>query len=555
MATKELAEILVKRYEGLKERRVPWESHFRDVRDYMRPRKRNVDGLQSETRGSARTNNLFDSTAIDANRILALSMQNSLCPSSVMWFQFKIPDGHEMAPLNDDPEVRAWFQEVGNRLFYQFHNSNFYSVIGEAFADYTSFGTICIYSEEDDVTRPGWNGMVFKAVPIGSHVFAEDKRGVVDTVFWEHRLSARQAAQQFGKNKLPDTVKESLMEKPDTEYAFIRVVTPRDDRDPGKMSNLDMPFASYDIFVPEKIIVREGGYSDFPFQVGRFSKEAGELWGRSPADVAMPDVRTINRMKQMLLQREALNINPPAIAPNQGFIGRFKMTPGAVNYSREPERFKFMEMGGAGFNEAIATIQDLKQSIRAIFMSDVLVMPEKSRMTAEEVITLRNQVDRQLAPTVSRFESEVLQPLVLRAFRLGWKAELYSPPPEQLEGLDSIEVDFIGQLAKSQKLQDVTAVTQWMSMLTNMVQFDPTVMDAVSLDNMTRITGERLGVPGTVFRSENEIMALRQQRQQQQAQQAQDQQMAALAEGVGKAGPGVKAMQQAAQMEMELNEQ
>ena len=92
-------------------------------------------------------------------------------------------------------------------------------------------------------------------------------------------------------------------------------------------------------------------------------------------------------------------------------------------------------------------------------------------------------------------------------------------------------------------------------MLTNMVQFDPTVMDAVSLDNMTRITGERLGVPGTVFRSENEIMALRQQRQQQQAQQAQDQQMAALAEGVGKAGPGIKSMQQAAQMEMEMDEQ
>ena len=34
---------IIKRYETLKEDRILWEPFFRDVRDYIRPRKQNVD--------------------------------------------------------------------------------------------------------------------------------------------------------------------------------------------------------------------------------------------------------------------------------------------------------------------------------------------------------------------------------------------------------------------------------------------------------------------------------------------------------------------------------
>jgi hypothetical protein len=167
---------LIKRYDKLKQRRTQWEPFFRDVRDYIRPRKGKVDSSTFQY-GQPFTNKRFDSTATEANRLLALSMQNSLCPSSVIWYKLKIPEAHPMASLNEDPQVVAWFNAVVEKMFFTMHQSNFYSVIGEAFLDYTSFGTICIMIDEDDMTNPNFNGVIYKSMPIGEFVFAEDRRG------------------------------------------------------------------------------------------------------------------------------------------------------------------------------------------------------------------------------------------------------------------------------------------------------------------------------------------------------------------------------------------
>ena len=243
--------LLVKRYNQLKDRRREWEPFFRDVRDYIRPRKGKVDS-NTLTVAQTNTNKLFDSTATEANRILALSMQNSLCPSSVVWFNLKVPDGHPMAALNNDPEVNGWFKDVATKMFFGMHQSNFYSVIGEAFLDYCSFGTICILSEEDDIYNPDFNGIVYKSLPIGEYCFAEDRRGVPDTLFWDYKLSARQALQQFGKKNLPEKILESLESNPDREFDFLRCVMPQEDYYKGKKDNKELPYTSIDIDLKSK---------------------------------------------------------------------------------------------------------------------------------------------------------------------------------------------------------------------------------------------------------------------------------------------------------------
>ena len=87
---------IIKRYETLKEDRILWEPFFRDVRDYIRPRKQNVD---SSTHISAErhTNKMFDSSAPEASRLMAMSMQNALVPQSVVWFGLSIPSGHPLS--------------------------------------------------------------------------------------------------------------------------------------------------------------------------------------------------------------------------------------------------------------------------------------------------------------------------------------------------------------------------------------------------------------------------------------------------------------------------
>ena len=531
---------IIKRYETLKEDRILWEPFFRDVRDYIRPRKQNVD---SSTHISAErhTNKMFDSSAPEASRLMAMSMQNALVPQSVVWFGLSIPSGHPLSVLNKEPDVKRWFHDVTQKMFFAMHESNFYTAIGESFLDFTSFGTINLLLEEDDSYEGEFGGLVFTSIPTGQYVFAEDKRGRPDTVFWEYTFTARQAKQMFGQRRLPDKIKKACKEKPDEKFTFVRVLMPRDDYRRGSQDVLEKRFASVDIALDARAMVRESGFDELPYVIGRFEKASGELWGRSPADIAMPDIKTLNKIRELELKGLATAVHPPLIAPDQGIIGTFRMTPSAINYSREPERFKFLRYEGR-FDLSSLKANDLKKSIRGIFLADQLVLPEKLNMTAEEVATVREQIQKLLGPTVARFESEVLTPLILRSFGLMSRSGILPPAPPVLAELDEIEVAYVGQLAKNQKIQDVTSIQRWLGVAANMASFSPEVLDNIDVDEALQIIGERMAVPNEIMRSQEEVAQLREQRQQQMQMQEELAQASQVAEGAGKVAPMVKAL-------------
>ena len=535
-----VASDLMKRYEVLKNDRILWEPFFRDVRDYIRPRKQQVDSSQSIS-AERHTNKMFDSSAPEASRIMAMSMQNALVPQSVLWFGLSIPAGHPLSALNELPEIKKWFHDVTQKMFFTLHESNFYTTIGEAFLDFTSFGTINILLEENDFMGEGFGGLVFSSIPTGQFVFSEDKSGKPDTVFWEYIFTARQAKQMFGMKKLPDSVKKACKESPDTKFTFVRVVLPSEDYDSQSVDAMKKKFATIDIHYDSKTIVRKSCFDELPYVIGRFEKASGELWGRSPADIAMPDIKTLNKIRELELKGLSTAVHPPLIAPDQGIIGTFRMTPSAINYSREPERFKFLRFEGR-FDLSSLKADELKKSIRGIFLADQLVLPEKLNMTAEEVATVREQIQKLLGPTVARFESEVLTPLILRSFGLLNRAGTLPPAPPELAELDEIEVSYVGQLAKNQKVQDVTAIQRWLGVAANMAGFAPEVLDNINVDEALQIIGERMAVPSTVMRSQEEIAQLRAQRQEKMAMQEQLAQASQVAEGAGKAAPMVQAL-------------
>ena len=136
-------------------------------------------------------------------------------------------------------------------------------------------------------------------------------------------------------------------------------------------------------------------------------------------------------------------------------------------------------------------------------------------------------------------------PIVLRTFGIGYRTGLFPPPPDQLYGLNEIDVEFVGSLAKAQKLSDVSAITQWFGMLGQAAQFNPAVLDMVNFEEALRILGDRLSVPGTAFKSDEDLAQLRQMKAQQMEEQKTTNDLMTAAEGVGMAGPGLKSLMEA----------
>ena len=168
-------------------------------------------------------------------------------------------------------------------------------------------------------------------------------------------------------------------------------------------------------------------------------------------------------------------------------------------------------------------------------------------MTATEVQVRYELMQRLLGPTLGRFQSEFLNPLIDRVFGIMFRAGAFREPPEIMGG-QQIDVEFIGPLARSQRMEEATAVERLYQLAMEIGQADPSVLDLINNDVAIRMRATLLGVPKSVLRGEDEVEELRQQRAEQQ-QQMQEQQM--MAEQAKAMKDEASAMQTLAQPEVD----
>ena len=532
------AKNLLKRNETLKEDRNLWDSFYRDVVDYIRPRKQTAE--ESRTPGIIRHKH-FDSTAPHAANTLALVMADTLTPKAIRWFGFKLPEASPLKQFNANQNVMNWFKTVEDGVRYALDQSNFYPVINEIYLDFNSFATICLYVEESELKQKGFNGLTFRALPIASYVFAEDDSGLVDTVMREYELTARQYVQRFPGGTIPNVIAKSLKETPDDKFNFLRVVAPTQELG----SKVKFPFASVDILVDQHLVVDERGYKEFPYMVGRWDKASGETRGRGPAAIALDDIKSLNQLRKLELIGLEKAVNPPILAPEDGFIGTVKLGSNSIIYSRNPKDVRTLPTE-LRLDLSSLKANDLKQSIRDIYLTDQLNIPRTKQMTASEVSVLRSEMERLLGPTISRLESEVLGPMLNRTVGIMFRTGALPPPPQEIQNLEAIDIEYVGQLARSQKMVEVESIQNWISLIAQFGQIDPRVLQLPDLMAAGRIIAPVLGVPKSVVKGNAQMEEDVEREQQKQAQAEQMQKMGAMAESAGKAAPAMKVMQDGA---------
>jgi len=529
------AKSLIRRNEGLKEDRNLWDSFYREVVDFIRPRKQSLD--ENRVPGVVRHKH-YDSTAPHAANTLALIMADTLTPKAIQWFGFKIPEASPFKQFNDSQNVLNWFKTVEDGVRYALDQSNFYPVINEIYLDFNSFATICLYVEEAELRQKGFNGLTFRALPISSYVFAEDDAGMVDTVMREFELTARQFAQRFPSAKVPDVIAKSLKDTPDDKFNFLRVVAPTRELN----SKVKFPFASVDIFIDKAIAIEERGYKEFPYMVGRWDKASGETRGRGPAAIALDDIKSLNQLRKLELVGLEKAVNPPILAPEGGFIGTVKLGSNSIIYSRNPNDVRTLP---AELRLDLSSLKanELRQSIRDIYLTDQLNIPRTKQMTATEISQLRSEMERLLGPTISRFESEVLGPMLERVVGIMFRTNALPPPPPEIAQMDAIDIEYVGQLARSQKMVEVESIQTWMNLIAQWSQLDPRVAQLPDLMAAGRIAAPILGVPKSVVKGSAQLEEDITAQQQKQAQMEQMQQVGATAEAAGKAAPAMKVLQ------------
>jgi hypothetical protein len=195
------------------------------------------------------------------------------------------------------------------------------------------------------------------------------------------------------------------------------------------------------------------------------------------------------------------------------------MTPAGITVVRNEGSVRPLPIGS---NWQITDMKEnqLRTAIRQAYYSDQLQLQQGPQMTATEVQVRYELMQRLLGPTLGRFQSEFLNPLIERVFGIMLRAEALIPAPEVIQG-QTVDVEYVGPLARSQRMEESIAIDRLYALAMQVGQIDPSIMDNINHDLAIRTRANLLGVPKTVLRGAEEVAEMREMRAQQQ-QQAQE---------------------------------
>ena len=529
MARTDLSKSLLSRYDKLESQRQNWETHWQEVADYMQPRK--ADVTKQRARGDKRMEQVFDSSPIQAVELLAASLHGMLTNPSTPWFTLRFKDEE----IDNEDEAKLWLEASTDAMYTAFNRSNFQQEIFELYHDLITFGTAAMFIEEDDEDI-----IKFSTRHINEVFIAENDKGRIDTIYRRFNISARAAMQKFGEAVSSD-VQSAFKKDPYKEVEILHAVYPRSDFNPNKKDKKNMPFESVYIEFKNGNELSVSGFREFPFVVPRYLKASNEIYGRSPAMTALPDVKMLNEMCKTTIKAAQKQVDPPLLVPDDGFLLPVRTVPGGLNFYRSGTRDRIEPLNiGANNPLGLNMEQQRRDSIRAVFYVNQLMMQDGPQMTATEVIQRNEEKMRLLGPVLGRLQSELLKPLIDRVFAILLRNNMLPAAPEFLSGRD-IEIEYVSPLAKAQKSTELQSIMRAVEILGSLANVAP-VFDYVNFDNLVKHLADIVGVPQKILKTQSQVNAERQQAAQQQEQMQQMQQLQQVAKAGGDIAPLAKAL-------------
>ena len=504
----------------LMDKRSTWESHWQECADFMQPRKAEIN--KERQRGDKRNIQIFDATAIHALELLAASLHGMLTSSANRWFSLR----YQESLLNESDEAKEWLEDAIDKMYLGFARSNFQQEVFEVYHDLICFGTACLMIEEDenDIVR-------FSSRHIKEFYVQENKKGLVDTIYRRFKMPVQAAVDKFGFENFSRSTQNLFKKEPFEEIELVHVVRPRSIYNERKEDKKNMPFQSIYFEYGEGHIINIGGFREMPYVVPRYLKASTEIYGRSPAMNALPDVKVLNKMVETALKAAAKQVDPPLLVPDDSMLSPIRMSAGSLNYYRSGSRDR-IEPLNIGQQTSVTLNQEnqRREAIAKMFHIDQLMVTANRTMTATEVLQRNEEKMRILGPVLGRLQSELLQPMILRVFNIMLRNKLFQPAPEILNNQE-VDIEYVSPMAMAQKGQELQSLMRGLELFGQIGQIAP-VQDYIDENGLIKQIIRITGLPARMIKSDKQVAALREQRaaaQQQQAEMMQAMQEAKVA--------------------------
>ena len=371
-------EDLAKMYRRALDLRAPWINRWDVARRYTVPTTDEDTAM------------LFDATAADAVDNLAASIYTLLTPPESMWIN-----------LVRESEMSPDAAPAADALRANLNDSNFYTTIHQCYLDLVVTGTACLFMAEAPIGAA--SAFEFTAIPM------HDIAILGNAIFHTTSLSAREVAARYPTWTAPAGLRDRI--KNDAEMPLTLV-----------QSLVGSDFTAWldvdgDI---ENNVVARGTFETNPYIIFRWSLLSGELYGRGPVLRALPDIKTANKVVELVLKNATIAVSGIWQADDDGVINlaNINLTPGAIIPKAVGSSGLTPLGSSANFDVSQLILGDLRDRIRHALLADRLGLLSDKEMTATEILARNADMMRILGATYGRLLHEFIRPLCERGLQI-----------------------------------------------------------------------------------------------------------------------------------------
>ena len=484
----------LRQYDELRRQRESWLPVWKDLCAYLAPTRGFFDGDEPNKGRRVDHKTLLDSSSGLAVEILSAGMMSGLTSPARSWFDLSLSP-REAAALNG---AGAWLGEVKKNVENVFAKSNLYSVLHGFYQEIAVFGTAAFLVEEDP--QKTVRCRLFTA---GEYCLGTDGEGKINQFARAFFMSARQIADTFGEEVLPEQLRGELVREAQTHHKIIHLIIPNKNFDRTKADNLHWAYKSV-YLLEDGTLLRESGYREFPVIAARWEvKNNTDIYGRSPAWKCLGDIKMLQKMQKTKLVALDKSTNPPMMV-SSNVQGEVNLLPGGITryngttdaavkpaYQVQPDL--------KALDEAIASVREV---IRAQFFADVFVQlsaQNYTRMTAAEVAERHQEKMLVLGPVLERLKNELLDPLIERVLHILARQGRLPKAPHALRGLD-VSVSYISTIAQAQKATGLGALLQGLNYAGELAKTCPQVLERVDYERALEEGWEIVGAPKGILK-------------------------------------------------------
>lgn len=507
---------ILKRQEKADARKEEWRTIYEECYEFALPQRNLYDGnYEGKSVGQSKMARVFDSTAINATQRFANRIQSALFPPYRAWCTLEPGDD---IPPDRKAEIREALQIYTQRMFSVVRQTNFDLAISEFLLD-LCVGTAVMLIQPGDEDAP------VRFIPVPQYLVSleEGPHGTIDNVYRKLRIRGEAIQRQWPDADIPARLQQEIDKKPEAEIDLIEAT----------VFNVDEDIYCYHLIWPKDKMAEELVYRTMkvsPWIVARFMKVPGEVYGRGPLVTALPDIKTLNKVKELVLKNASLAVSGVYTAADDGVLNpqTIRIVPGAIipvarNGGAQGESLRPLR-SATDFNTSQLVINDLVMNIKKMLYDDSLPPDNMSARSATEIVQRMKELSQNLGSAYGRLITEAMTPLVRRILEVMDQMDIIDLPLE-VNGLQ-VRVVPTSPLAQSQNMDDMDAVLQFAQIAQ---AFGPAGQMAINQEEMLTYIAEKMGVPQTLLNSPEEKEMIMQQMQDQAAQAQQMQQQPPMA--------------------------